>query len=155
MWPKNKQEGSPHHFDNQPSLETTRKSFRNQILLKKKNKHKIETLIWKGSGSHITAPRLYQEDCVCVCSVIQSCLTVCDPMDCSLPGSYVHGIFQAKILEWVAISYSRRSSWPRDPNLCLLHFLYWQADYLPLGHLGNEEDPGGPKSCIIINCYQL
>ena len=39
-----------------------------------------------------------------------SCLTVCDPMDCSPPGSSVHGIFQARVLEWVAISYSRGSS---------------------------------------------
>ena len=39
-------------------------------------------------------------------SVAQSCPTVCDPMDCSLPGSSVHGIFQARILEWVAISFS-------------------------------------------------
>ena len=46
--------------------------------------------------------------------ISQSFLTLCDPMDCSLPGSYVHGIFQARILEWVAISFSRRSSWPRD-----------------------------------------
>ena len=38
----------------------------------------------------------------------------CDPMGCSLPGSSVHGIFQARILEWVAISFSRGSSWPRD-----------------------------------------
>ena len=47
-------------------------------------------------------------------SVVQSCLTVWDPMDCSLPGSSVYGIFQARILEWVAISSSRGSSWPRD-----------------------------------------
>ena len=40
---------------------------------------------------------------------LQSCLTLCDTMDCSLPGSYVHGIFQARILEWVAISFSRKS----------------------------------------------
>ena len=40
--------------------------------------------------------------------------TVCDPMDCSLPGSSLHGILQAIILEWVAISFSRGSSWPRD-----------------------------------------
>ena len=46
--------------------------------------------------------------------VTRSCLALCDPMDCSLPGSYVHGIFQAGILEWVAISSSRRSSWLRD-----------------------------------------
>ena len=46
--------------------------------------------------------------------VAQSCPTLCNPMDCSLPGSSVHGIFQARILEWVAISFSRRSSRPRD-----------------------------------------
>ena len=43
----------------------------------------------------------------------QSCLTLW-PMDCSPPSSSVHGLFQAKILEWVAISYSKGSSWPRD-----------------------------------------
>ena len=37
----------------------------------------------------------------------QLCLTLCDPMDCSLPGFFVHGIFQARVLEWVAISFSR------------------------------------------------
>ena len=46
--------------------------------------------------------------------VAQSCPTLCDPMDCSPPGSSVHGIFQARILEWVAISFSRGSSRPRD-----------------------------------------
>ena len=49
-----------------------------------------------------------------VCEVTQSCPTLCDPMDCSLPGSSIHGIFQARIVEWVAISFSRRSSQPRD-----------------------------------------
>ena len=46
--------------------------------------------------------------------VAQSCPTVCDPMDCSPPGSSVHGIFQARVLEWIAISFSRGSSQPRD-----------------------------------------
>ena len=46
--------------------------------------------------------------------VTQSCLTLCDPMDCSLPGSSVRGIFQAIVLEWIAISFSRGSSRPRD-----------------------------------------
>ena len=50
--------------------------------------------------------------CVCVCT--RSCLTLYDPMDYSLPGSSVHGISQAKILEWVAISLSRGSSRPKD-----------------------------------------
>jgi len=45
---------------------------------------------------------------------LQSCPTLCNYMDCSPPGSSVHGIFQARILEWVAISFSRRSSQPRD-----------------------------------------
>ena len=44
----------------------------------------------------------------------QSCLTLCDPMDRSPPGSSVHGVLQAKILEWIAISFSRGSYWPRD-----------------------------------------
>jgi len=46
--------------------------------------------------------------------VAQSCPTLCDPMDHSLPGSSLHGILQARVLEWVAISLSRGSSWPRD-----------------------------------------
>ena len=46
--------------------------------------------------------------------VAQSCPTLCDPVDCSPPRSSVHGIFQARVLEWVVISFSRGSSWPRD-----------------------------------------
>ena len=42
--------------------------------------------------------------------VAQSCPTLCNPVDCNLPGSTVHGIFQARILEWVAVSFSRGSS---------------------------------------------
>ena len=46
--------------------------------------------------------------------VTQSCLTLCHPMECSLPGSSVHGISQARILEWIAIPFSRGSFQPRD-----------------------------------------
>ena len=49
---------------------------------------------------------------LCVCT--QWCPTLCNPMDCTPPGSSVHGIFQARILAQDAISYSRGSSWPRD-----------------------------------------
>ena len=49
--------------------------------------------------------------CVLVCSVM---LTLCDPMNCRLPGSSIHGISKARILEWVAISFSRGSSQPRN-----------------------------------------
>ena len=52
--------------------------------------------------------------CVCVCEVAQLCPTLCDTVDCSPPGSSLHGILQARILEWIAISFSRGSSQPRD-----------------------------------------
>ena len=48
--------------------------------------------------------------CCCCCLVSQSCPTLCDPMDCSPPGSSVPGILQARILEWVAISFSIKKS---------------------------------------------
>ena len=46
--------------------------------------------------------------------ITQSCLTLCDPVRCSLPGYSIHRILQARVLEWVAISFSRGSSRPRD-----------------------------------------
>ena len=46
--------------------------------------------------------------------LLQSCLTLCDPIDCSLPGSSVHGILQERILKWVSMPSSKGSSWPRD-----------------------------------------
>jgi len=48
-----------------------------------------------------------------ISEVAQSCPTLCDPIDCSLPGSSVHGIFRAIVLEWIAISFSRGSSQSR------------------------------------------
>ena len=78
--------------------------------------------------------------CVCVYSVVQSCPTVCNPTDCSLPVSSVHGIFQARILEWVAISSSRGSSQPRDRTCigcwALYLFTTWEAQ----------------KACELISC---
>ena len=60
--------------------------------------------------------------CVCTCVCMLSCVWLCDPTDCSPPASTAYGIFQARILEWVAISNSRRSSQGLNPHhLCLLH----------------------------------
>ena len=63
-------------------------------------------------------PRIYESQCVCVCVCVCVCMLIavwlCNPMDWSLPGSSVHGIFQTRRLEWVAISCSRGSSWLRD-----------------------------------------
>ena len=61
--------------------------------------------------------RIKKADCfneIQFSSVAQSCLTLCDPMDCSLPGSSIRGILQARVLEWFAVSFYRRSSQPRD-----------------------------------------
>ena len=54
---------------------------------------------------------------ICCCSLVtKSRPTLCNAMDCSPPGSSVHGILQARILEWIAISFSRGSSWPMEPT---------------------------------------
>ena len=63
--------------------------------------------------SHDSIEILVQRTLYCgVCA--QLCLTICDPMDCSPPGFSDYGILQARTLEWIAISYSMGSSWPRD-----------------------------------------
>ena len=59
-----------------------------------------------------TAPTSFPSS-IRVCTHARCCLTLCDPVDCSLPDSSVQGIFQARIMEWVAISYSRGSSQPK------------------------------------------
>ena len=69
-----------------------------KILFNFLKKHKVIVYYYESEKSEVT----------------QSCTTLCDPMGCSLPAFSVHGIFQARILEWVAISFSRRSSRPRD-----------------------------------------
>ena len=63
---------------------------------------------------------------------LQQCLTVCDLMNCSPPGSSVHEISQASILEWIAISSSRGIFPTQGSNLSLLRLLHWQVDSLPL-----------------------
>ena len=66
-----------------------------------------------------------------VCVLTQSCLTPC----CSLPGSSVHGILQARILEWVYHFLLQRNFPTQGPNLHLSSLLHWPADSLPLHHL--------------------
>ena len=76
------------------------------------------------------------------CLVTKSCPTLCDLMGCSPPGASVHGISQAEILEWVAISFSRGSSQPREPVYPASPAL--QADSLPLSRQGRA--PQGNNS---------
>ena len=68
---------------------------------------------------------------------LQLCLTLCDAMDCVLPGSSLHGILQARILAWVIIPFSRESSTPRDQNhvscigrWIIYHGAIWEAPQL-------------------------
>ena len=69
-------------------------------------------------------------------SVTQSCPTLCIPMDCSLPGSSVRGILQARIQEWVAVPFSRESSRPRD---------WTQVSYIAAGLFTTSITLEGPK----------
>ena len=82
----------------------------------------------------ITCMNIY---CCCCCLVAKLWLILWDPMGCNLPGSSFHGISQARILEWVAISFSRGSFWPRDLNLCGL-MLKLKLQYF--GHLMRRTD---------------
>ena len=68
-------------------------------------------------------PLILHRHC-CWCLVAKSCPTLCDPTDCSPPGSSVHGISQARVLEWVAIPFCRGSSHPRDQT-CIWILYHW------------------------------
>ena len=75
--------------------------------------------------------------------VAQSCPTLCNPMDCSLPGFSIHGIFQARVLEWVAISFSRGSSQPRDQT----HLLHCRQTLYSLSHQETKT--------LVFSCMEL
>ena len=70
--------------------------------------------------------------------------TLCDPLNCSLPGSSVHGISQARILECIAISFSKGSSWPRD----------WTHESRMAGGCFTTEPLGKPKTIYVIQASQ-
>ena len=93
-------------------------------------------------------------DCVHACSVTQLCLTVCIAMDCSPPGSSADGISQARTLEWVAISFSRGSSRPRDRtriffSSCIGQILYHLTTWEALGLGCKELHMPYLRGCII------
>ena len=74
-----------------------------------------EFISWKGVEYVKHFSCIYWDDQrMLLFSVAKSCLTLCHPVDCSLPGSSAHEIFQARTLEWLAVSYFRGSFWPRD-----------------------------------------
>ena len=84
------------------SVNKIRSKF-NNIILRKKQKQDAKLCVEKELSFKI----VYKKHAAATAAKsLQSCPTLCDPMDCSLPGSSVHGIFQARILEWVAIAFS-------------------------------------------------
>ena len=86
--------------------------------------------VWPGApmgASHACGAAAEGDTC------FPKCPTLCDPTDCGPPGSSVHGILQARILEWVAIPFSRGSSWPRDGT----RVSHMQGDY----HLSHQGSP--------------
>ena len=80
--------------------------------------------LWgEGNRDPPSGERSTTEFVVCSAKLLQSFLSLCDPMDHIQPGSSIHGILQARILEWVAMPFSRRSSWPRD-RTCISYISY-------------------------------
>ena len=85
--------------------------------------------------------------------VAQSCPTLYDPMDCSLPHSSIHGIFQARVLEWVAISFSRASSQPKDRNrvshIVGRHFTVWATSPRGINQRRRQESQSVSEGCSV------
>ena len=91
--------------------------------------------LWSNMIWEVSASSTHADQCMHA-ELLQSCLTLRSPMDCSLPGSSVSGIFPAGILKWIAISFSRGSSRPRD-RTCVSH---------TAGGFFTTEPPGKPHA---------
>ena len=101
-------------------------------------------LVWPKNGGKNNIKITYNKTC-CVCmhaKSFQACLILCNPMDCSPPGSSVHGIFQSRILGWVAMPSSRGSSQPRD-RTCISY------GFCIAGGFFTTEPPGKPAKHVI------
>ena len=121
---------------------------------------------------------VFQSGCIilysCCCLVVNSCLTLCDPIDCSLPGPSVHEISHARILKCIAISFSRGSSWPRNRTrvscisrwilyhwvirtacfvfLPRVHESSFYTRFLPAFYAANVLDFSPSDGCVVL-CY--
>ena len=96
---------------------------------------------------------MYSRDMCVHAKSLQLCLNLCDPVDCSPPGCSVHGILQARVLEWVAISFSRGSSRPRDRTPISYIFCIGRQLLYHWRHLG------GPSwetlVCNFLSCFAM
>ena len=99
---------------------------------------------WDSPGKNTGVGCHFLLQCMTVKSeseVAQSCLTLCDPMDCSLPGSSVHGIFQARVLEWGAIAFSNYTY--------IYYFLKDSSPYKPLQSIYYTRVPHAIQQVLI------
>ena len=92
------------------ALELLVDSFMEQVF----RGHLLHARLDQSPGDRHMSQICSHRACAVLCLVTQSCPTLCDPMDCSWPGSSVHGILQAEILEWIAIPFSSGSCSSRD-----------------------------------------
>ena len=109
--------------------------------------HPSSRRIQRSKGQH-SAPSLRKQEAWTRTKSLQSCLTLCDPTNCSLPGSFVHGILQARILGWVAVPSSREENKKRKAQQVLsrrgssdLHAAPAEAQRL------------APKQAVVIVCF--
>ena len=126
----------PHPWDSPArTLEWVAISFPNawKWKVKVKSLSRVWLLATPWTAAHQAPPSMgfSRQECW---SGVPLCPTLCDPMNCSLPGSSVHGILQARILKWIAISFSRVPSGPRDQTFVsctgrwiLYHWATWGA----------------------------
>ena len=129
------------------SLSTMSGHCKKTAIYKPGGEFSPETNPWLASWSWIPSPQNCKKIKFCclsyLCSVAQPCLTLCDAIDCSPPGSSIHGISQARILEWVAISSSRGFSQLKDQTCvsCIScigrQILYHWANFTPI-----SDNPG-------------
>ena len=110
----------------------------------------LHLLCEKADSHHLSLIYLIvQFQCMCMyAKSLQSCSTLCDSMDSSSPGSSVHGILQARMLERIDMPSSRGSFQTQGSNPCFLHLLHWQVGSLPLV-------PPGKPQCTRISSVQF
>jgi len=105
-------------------------------------------------GNFVKISQIYQKNWNVKALVSQSCLSVCNPIDCSPPGSSVHGILQARILQWFAMPFSRGSSWSRDHIWvsCIAgrFFTIWATSKVPYTRKDSPPFPLSKTSTFIL-----
>ena len=125
------------------------KSLQKNLMLKFIIGHSLIKMSWKFQGKNYRGNNNFRNTLVhadiCCCLISESCPTFCNPMNCGPPGPSVHGILQARILEWAAVPSSGGSS---DPGIEPVSSAL-QADSLPLSHQGST------SSAVCQRCDQF